>query len=241
MMVGCVDQIGESMIVYDPALLRQISESLFAPARWPDATVVEGDSRGRGKTLFISFEDQQWVLKHYYRGGFVGRLLNDQYLWRGQSRTRSFREWGLLDQIRQMGLPVPRPVAACCVRRGMVYSADLITQRLPRVMPLAERLALRPLDQTLWRALGEMIGRFHVRHVCHADLSAHNIQIDDQDQLFLLDFDCGRIMPGSGRWSQANLSRLYRSFRKIDRSGEIGFNEDQWQALMAGYTAVHRA
>ena len=86
-----------------------------------------------------------------------------------------------------------------------------------------------------------MIGRFHARYVCHADLSAHNIQIDDQDQLFLLDFDCGRIMPGPGRWSRANLSRLHRSFRKIDRSGKIGFNEDEWQALMAGYTAVRRA
>ena len=115
-MVGRVDQVGESMIVYDPALVRQISESLFDPARWPDATVVEGYSRGRGETLFISFEDQQWVLKHYYRGGFIGRLLNDQYLWRDQSRTRSFREWGLLDQIRQIGLPVPPPVAARCVR-----------------------------------------------------------------------------------------------------------------------------
>jgi 3-deoxy-D-manno-octulosonic acid kinase len=240
-MVGRIDQVGESMIVYDHALVRQISESFFDAATWPDATVVEGYSRGRGDTLFINFEGQQWVLKHYYRGGFVGRLLNDQYLWRGQSSTRSFREWSLLDQIRQMGLPVPRPIAARCVRSGIVYSADLITERLPGVMPLSERLALRPLGQTLWRALGEMIGRFHARHVYHADLSAHNIQIDDQDQLFLLDFDCGRIMPGSGRWSQANLSRLHRSFRKIDRSGETGFNEDEWRALMAGYTAVRSA
>ena len=42
---------------------------------------------------------RQWVLRHYYRGGPIGRLLDDQFLWLGEDRTRCFREWRLLARL----------------------------------------------------------------------------------------------------------------------------------------------
>ena len=80
-----------------------------------------------------------------------------------------------------------------------------------------------------------MVARFHVAGVFHADLTAHNIQIDSQGEVYLLDFDRGRRMPGPGGWQRRNLARLQRSLRKISAGGDIEFAAGHWQALLAAY------
>lgn len=230
-----IERVGESVILYDDSLLSHRSESLFDPASWPTAPAAPGYAGGRGNTLFITCEEQQWVLRHYHRGGLIGRILNDEFPWLGQQRTRSFREWLLLESLTQRGLPVPRPVAARFVRRGFTYSADLITVRLPGVQSFSRRLATAPVSTRVWRSVGAMLARFHDALVFHADLTAHNIQIDSDDRPFLLDFDRGRIMPTRGRWSAANLRRLRRSLEKVGRTDDIELAAEQWDWLLEGY------
>lgn len=232
-----VAQIGRSVIVYDDSLVSHIAPELFDPASWPGVPTAPGYSGGRGDTLFISHSGQDWVLRHYHRGGFMSRWLTDQFLWTGLERSRPWREWALLADLAAMNLPSPQPVAGRVFRRGPVYSADLVTVRIPDVVPLSTRLAAGPLAESVWRAVGAMIAQFHDRRVFHADLTAHNIQIDSKDKLFLLDFDRGRIMPAQGVWSQQNLDRLHRSLTKISRDGGIGFSATEWDLLMAGYRA----
>ncbi len=70
-------------------------------------------------------------LRHYRRGGLMARLADDLYLWTGEERTRAFREWRLLRQLREWQLPVPRPIAAGYRRHGLAYRADLLTEELP--------------------------------------------------------------------------------------------------------------
>lgn len=230
-----VETIDDSRIVYDPSLIDQIEESLFDQSAWPDAPTAPGYSGGRGRTLFIGDDQGQWVLRHYHRGGLTGRWLNDTFLWLGEKRTRPFEEWLLLEQLVDLGLPVPRPVAGRFVKRGPLYTADLITVRIPDVVPLSTRWAAGPLEADLWRRVGEMVARFHQNNVYHADLTAHNVQIDTRGDLFLLDFDRGRIMPGTGRWSTQNLNRLHRSLSKISQDNGYGFSEQDWNGLLGGY------
>jgi 3-deoxy-D-manno-octulosonic acid kinase len=225
--------MGESVILYDDALTSHMHDGLFRPVESPDMRVSRGT--GRGETWFIEHENQSWVLRHYFRGGVIGRLLKDQYLWLGEDRTRPFREYSLLEHLVQMNLPVPRPVAGRYVRHGPIYSADLITECLPAVQPLSSRLATEPLSAELWHSIGVMIGQFHICGVYHADLNAHNIQIDEQDNFYLLDFDRGRLMSGPGRWTSNNLDRLHRSLKKMDASATIAFQANDWQALLKGY------
>jgi 3-deoxy-D-manno-octulosonic acid kinase len=233
-----VERLGESAILYDGFLLNHMREAWFEPASWPRATVAPGRSGGRGATLFIERDGEAWVLRHYYRGGHIARFVSDRFLWLGEARNRAFREWRLLAHLRRAGLPVPRPVAARYLRSGLLYRADLITVRIPGVVPLSTRLATGSLDARLWRAIGACVGRFHAACVCHADLNAYNLQIDGQDRIFLLDFDRGRIMPGPGAWQRRNLARLQRSLRKISGADVAPAN---WAALLEGYHAARAA
>jgi 3-deoxy-D-manno-octulosonic acid kinase len=233
-----VETIDDSRIVYDPSLIDKIDEVEFEQDAWADAPTAPGYSGGRGKTLFIGDERNRWVLRHYYRGGLTGNFLKDTFLWLGEARTRPFEEWLLLEHMVESGLPVPRPVAGRYVRRGFFYTADLITVLIPDVEPLSTRWAAGPLDDEVWRSVGQLVARFHAANIYHADLTAHNIQINGQDELFLLDFDRGRVMAGKGPWSQRNLDRLQRSLRKISSEDPCEFSDREWQRVLAGYREI---
>jgi 3-deoxy-D-manno-octulosonic acid kinase len=211
---------------------------LFEPANWPGAPVAPGYSGGRGATLFIENGGQHWVLRHYHRGGTIGRILDDHFLWTGEERTRCFREWRLLAHLQDQGLPAPRPVAARYRRRGLGYTADLLTVLIADVVPLSTRLARGTLPASVWSAVGECIGAFHRADVFHADLTAHNLQIDSADRIFLLDFDRGRVRHDGGGWREANLARLHRSFAKISQDGTVHFTDREWRWLLDGYSAL---
>ena len=79
--------------------------ALFDPATWADAPTAAGYSGGRGATRFIRHDGQEWVLRHYHRGGIMGRVFSDGFLWPGENRTRCFREWHLLHHMTVLGLP----------------------------------------------------------------------------------------------------------------------------------------
>lgn len=223
------------MIVYDDALISQIDASLFDSEHWSVASFADGLGGGRGRVLFVEYGGQEWALRHYCRGGFVRRLSTDKYFWAGLERTRSFSEWSLLADMYRSALPVPRPVAARVERRGAFYTADLITVRIPDVTPLSERLSGAPVGPEVWQSVGKLIARFHAAGICHADLNAHNIQIDSENRLYLLDFDRGRVETTFGVWMQRNLDRLHRSLTRLFAQGVIQFSDDDWADLLEGY------
>jgi 3-deoxy-D-manno-octulosonic acid kinase len=228
------DDVGA--MLYDASAVDQISPGLFEPAYWRSgATTPETATGGRGTVVFVNGQPARWALRHYQRGGLPGRILNDQFLYLGENATRCFREFRLLFALCEMGLPVPRPIAARYQRSGLVYRADLITFRIPGAMPLSQVLALGQAPTGIWGAVGSLVRRFHDASVFHADLNAHNILVGDAGQLYLLDFDRGRIRR-PGRWRAANLQRLQRSLMKISRaSSDLKLGENYWDALMKGY------
>jgi 3-deoxy-D-manno-octulosonic acid kinase len=228
-----VERIGNSVIVYDDALVGQISERVFAADAIDIAQAAH--ATGRGRVLPVTIEGRACILRHYYRGGLVRHFSRDSFVWTGRDATRSFHEYRLLAELRDAGLPVPTPVAARYVRRGAVYTADLITETLASVEPLSGVLQNAPLSAGRWREIGMLVGRFHRANVFHADLNAHNIQVARGGDLFLLDFDRGRMMPGPGAWSERNLQRLRRSLRKINRNDGAHFAESDWELLVEGY------
>ena len=191
----------------------QIDPALFSPAYWRQHGGVVGEAPGRGTSLFVQAGSQQWVLRHYRRGGLIGRVIRDRYLWTGLERTRAFRELRLTAELHARGLPVPPPVAACVWRHGLSYRAALITVRLAGTRALAERLA--DADATLLERVGASIARFHAAGLDHVDLNARNLLVDAADQVWLIDLDRCRLRP-PGAWQAANLDRLARSLAKFD-------------------------
>lgn len=229
------DLTGGAML-YDASRAGNAAASWFDPEYWRERNELDGEARGRGTVHFIrTGEEKGLVLRHYRRGGLVARLSRDQYVWRGESETRSFREWQLLYQLHRAGLPVPTPIAARYRRQGYLYTADILTERLMDSESLASRLMRSGIPILGWITIGRCIRMFHNLGVYHADLNAHNILLVADDLVYLVDFDRGRLMR-PGLWCDANLVRLRRSLEKITyKLPPEHFSEADWHGLLDGY------
>jgi 3-deoxy-D-manno-octulosonic acid kinase len=206
---------------------------------WARRGEVKPSAEGRGAAAFIDADGRRLVLRHYRRGGWAARVSVDRYLWREPDATRSFVEWHLLYLMRRAGLPVPVPIAASYRRTGRrTYSADLLTEQITGVRSLAERLTAAPLPLTGWIAVGRCLRRFHDDGVCHADLNAHNVLMDDESRVSLIDFDRGRLRR-PGLWCDGNLVRLRRSVEKITAMLPAEhFSDADWASLLDAYFAA---
>lgn len=201
-------------IVFDRTRLPQADARLFDAAALA-GTPVSG-SGGRGAAWFVDTPAGAAVLRHYRRGGAIARISRDQYLWTRGERTRSFREFRLLAELRDLGLPVPAPLAARYERLGALrYRADILIARITGVRSLAQLLPDILADRASLQALGETLGRFHRHGVHHADLNAHNLLRDAQGQWWVIDFDRGERREPASAWWRSRLARLERSLRKL--------------------------
>ena len=242
-MTETVERTRHGAILYDKAIINQISDEQFTANGWLHAEVLTGELRsgGRGNTLFVGNVPRQFVLRHYVRGGLLGKLIRDTYLYSGADNTRAFAEWRLLDKLAANNMNVPRPAAARYCRHGPFYTADLITVRIPNVVPLSQYIASVSRDAAFWSAVGEAIWDFHEAGVYHPDMNAYNVQVDSDGDIWMLDFDKGSLKP-PGPWQQETLRRLHRSLRKIVAlDANVRFRQPQWDQLLDGYFSAARS
>ncbi|MCK9540063.1 3-deoxy-D-manno-octulosonic acid kinase [Dokdonella sp.] len=233
-----VQSTGDGALVFDRALGLVPDVAWFDPAHWQAHGQAARASGGRGGVVFVTTAAGPCALRHYCRGGLVARLSRDRYAWFGAARTRSFREFHLLAELANAGLPVPAPVAARYVRQGLRYTADLLTRRIEAAQTLAALLGADRADRSSAERIGGMLARFHAAGVWHADLNAHNILVDAAGKAWLLDFDRGRRRRPSLAWQQANLARLRRSLDKLGARRMAGFDARFWHPLLAAYHAA---
>ena len=224
-------------ILYDADCIANPELLGFDAEFWASQDAIIGFAEGRGTTFFIQHLDKDYVLRHYRRGGMIAQISLDQYVWTGLQRTRAWREWHLLARMQEMGLSVPQPIAVQVVRHGILYSADIMTRRIPHAATLAKELEQNALSEDTWQELGKMIRRFHCHGVWHADLNANNILLNNNKQIFLIDFDRGQLRRPARHWQQTNLQRLKRSLLKLkSRANSFYFTVSDWQALLEGYS-----
>lgn len=229
-----VRRVPNGAVLYDAQRHDGAPEHWFERSYWLDRNAVVDRAGGRGTVLVVTRGSDTWVLRHYHRGGLVSRFVDDHYLWLGLERTRAFREWRLLLRLLHLGLPVPRPVAARVIRSGIVYRADIITAYLTNACALSSMLSDGAVPADIWQAIGRVLRMFHDRGVDHPDLNAHNILLNPQRDVYLVDFDKARIKP-PGRWQAAGIARLQRSLRKVALETGTAFSEEAWRALKQGY------
>jgi 3-deoxy-D-manno-octulosonic acid kinase len=227
---------GDGAMVFDAALPETPTRDWFDPAWWQEKGIVDTDRGGRGGVAFLDTPVGPCVLRHYRRGGLAAPLMGDRYLWNGRVHSRGFAEFALLAELRRRGLPVPGPIAARYVRRGLYYTADLITRTIENARTLTETIAADDFDSILAGQVGALVARFHAAGVDHADLNAHNILLAD-GKLWLIDFDRGEIRGTGTAWKLANLARLKRSLLKVGACDhdEATLDREIWTPLMRGY------
>lgn len=226
----------DGMVIWsDASVFAPMEPRLFEPGWLRVEGRLRGSSQGRDEAYFLRYADRDMVLRHFRRGGLIGRFNRDLYLLARVANSRAMREFTLLDWMREQGLPVPRPLAARHLPTGPFYRADLITERIPDARPLAEVLLEHTLPERLWSAVGAAIRQMHDLEVNHADLNCRNILIDAGERAWLIDFDkCERRAPGG--WKQRNLARLKRSFEE-ETDIHPGFNwtAQDWSSILSGY------
>ena len=229
--------------LYDDHEINVFTPNMLDVSYWKKENAITGSAQGRGTTWFVKHSDKKdqqtkhWVLRHYYRGGLVGKIINDSYWFTSQKNTRAVREFTLLGYMEKLALPAPKPIACRIIRHGLFYCADLLSSRIEHAQDLVALLSKEALSDALWHKIGETIKLFHDNNIYHHDLNAHNILIDKNDNVFLIDFDQGEIRKANqGSWQQDNMARLQRSFLKeLNKLSEFHWQQDNWRLLLKGY------
>jgi len=206
---------------------------------WREKDAVIGQSKGRHVTWFVkppqNAAESAWVLRHYYRGGLIAKITLDNFFYSGIKNTRAFKEISLLQTMREMNLPVPKPIGGCVQRKGLFYTADLLMEKIA-ARDLVAKLQVGRLAEKIWTKIGKTIAEFHQKGIYHADLNAHNILLDEEDKIWLIDFDRCEQRALNSSWQQQNLARLKRSFLKEKGlQTQLFFDDENWQWLLAGY------
>lgn len=223
-----------------------VSEHVYADfsVQWFDQVQSENFSTqsvstgGRQPVTRLLRLNTPMVLRHYYRGGLPARLSKDYFVFTGYLKSRCYLELTLLASMFEAGLPVPKPVAAKCQREGVVYKADILMEEIENAKTLLECLSRAELKQALWAKIGSTIKRFHEFGIQHVDLNANNILIDDEENIFLIDFDRCKQRQYSSTWAEQGLSRLARSLKKEKaRISNLYYQENMFLTLRQGYEA----
>lgn len=220
---------------FDPEFFSEINAQHFQSQWWQQQQAVIGSSTGRNTAYFVKHGEHKLVLRHYYRGGLVGKILHDQFWLQPVAQSRAMQEYQLLSWMRSQGLAVPRPVAASYQRSGLIYRANLLIELIPDSKDLAAILQQRVITASEWQAVGAAIAQMHQLGVYHSDLNCRNIMLDAAGKVWLIDFDkCNRRSPGE--WTEQNLARLLRSFNKEKgKLAVFNWQESDWQSLQQGY------
>ena len=227
---------GNEICIYEPELLPDFEFSMFSSSYWQNKDAIIGSATGRGTTYFIKHSNVDMVLRHYYRGGLIGKIINDSYFFTGVMNTRAAKEFMLLKALQELNLPAPLPVAFRIKRTGLTDQADILIELIPGATDLVGLLSKSTLPDNIWQEIGRCIKRFHQHNIYHHDLNAHNIMLDSDNKVWLIDFDQGKQVATQGDWQQKNMQRLLRSFNKEKgQLPEFHFNEEHWQLLMQGY------
>lgn len=228
-------QSGRDWILYNPDLMPEPELNLFNCKQLQQQGLLTGQAAGRGETCFYRYSNSVWALRHYLRGGLIAKFLKDAYLGISLEKTRAWQEWKLLEKMTAMDLPVPTPVAARVKFKAFFYTADLITVFIENTTTLADKLQQEKISDQLWFELGKTIRRFHDNQIFHSDLNARNILLDENNKIYLIDFDRCGLKQGQD-WKQENLDRFLRSLNKFkSKSTCFYFEDNNWKSLLSAY------
>ncbi len=234
---------GNVTCFFNQTLITDFSAQMLNPSYWQQQNAVTGSAQGRGTTWFVEYNDignikHDWVLRHYYRGGLIGKVIKDSYWFSSLEKTRAACEFAILRHMNTLRLPAPEPIAYRVMQHGFHYRADLLSSRIQGAQDLVAILSEKAITDDVWHDIGATIKRFHHHGIYHHDLNSHNILLDDKNQVFLIDFDRGelRTNPVNTTWKQANMARLQRSFLKeLNKFAQFNYTEKNWKALLDGY------
>jgi 3-deoxy-D-manno-octulosonic acid kinase len=167
------------------------------------------------------------VIKHYHRGGIIRHFIKNRYIKWG--KTRGQKEFELLQKVRDLGINAPEPIAFA-YRGRLFYQAWLVTREIKQHLTLA-KLSILNEERThfVMKNIIEQVTTLIKSGILHVDLHPGNVIVDNQDRVYILDFDKGSFFTGNinvlknrylSRWNRAvQKHRLPLILDELMRSG----------------------
>ena len=191
---------------------------------------------GRQSIMRLNVDGQNFIRRHYCRGGVPARITRDKFIFHGIKSSRPYQELHLLQMMWQLNLPTPEPIAARCIVNKLTYTADIIVREIINAKTLAQVLSIQQLQSSVWRKIGKVVRQIHSHDIQHRDLNADNILINESGEIFLIDFDRCVQKKYTEQWGIAGLDRLGRSLNKFKhKNPQFNFEEINFEELLVGY------
>lgn len=182
------------------------------------------DLSGRGRTVRLLLNGiGRVVIKHYRRGGVLGRLVSHRYLRLGATRCEN--EFRMLVRVRAMGVSAPEPILFA-YKGSLFYKAWLVTKEVERsqsLFHLAQNGTLQGgLDAVaITEKVADLVTRLIVNGVKHVDLHPGNVLIDEHGEVFLIDFDKAQILK----------ALAHSPFLQSVKGGSLGYSAVPYSAV----------
>jgi len=196
--------------------------------------------RGRAPVYLLPSGTTSIAVRHYFRGGAVASFLGDRYLRMGHPRP--IAEALVSEELRTLGFPTPKVVAAMVYARGAFYRGDLATEFIEGGRDLGELLfrsdvqgsecvSAEMRSSAIEGALS-LIERLASSGYHHPDLNVKNFFAVTESppfQVHLLDLDRCRRVQGD---REAALKKMVRRFRtsleKWERTSGRRLTREEW-------------
>ena len=232
---GYIDRDRGNWRVIAPRLELGEMETLLDAVRQGNAGGEEVAS-GRGGARRIVLRGGKVVfVRKYLRGGLVRHLVRDRYLLRP---PRPIRELIATESARAAGCRVPIVHAVAIEERGLFYRGWIVTSAIESGRAYIDEFARsEPAARgALLSAAGSAIRDLNDAGVYHPDLNGHNLRIDADGEVAIIDFDRARIAaPRSHRLGEKGRDRFWRSLRKLTAERGLALDEHERRWLERGY------
>lgn len=196
----------------------------------------EDVASGRGGARRIVLRGGKVVfLRRYLRGGLMRFLVRDLYLLRP---PRPLRELLATEAARAAGCRVPIVHAIAIEDRGPCYRGWIVTSAIDGARSYIDVFAEGDAAArgALLAAAGNAIRELHDAGVYHPDLNGHNLLIDADGQVAIIDFDRAVVAaPGNFRLGEIGRDRFWRSMRKLTTARGCAVGEPERRWLERGY------
>jgi 3-deoxy-D-manno-octulosonic acid kinase len=134
------------------------------------------------------------VIKYYRRGGVIRYLIKKRYLKCGKTRCQI--EYELLQKVRSLGINAPEPVAFA-YRGRLFYQCWLVTREIQDHQTLVQiSRSNEEQARMAMKAVVKQVSMLIKNKILHVDLHPGNVIVDNQNQIYLLDFDKGGVFHG---------------------------------------------
>ena len=199
--------------------------------------MVEGKLDTRVKVNVEWINDNKWVKKHYQRKGMM-QIFNDLYLYTSIKRTRSFREFEILNYLVISDFSTCKPLIGWVEYiGGILYRANLITENIPGMNFNDFLTSKDPIESILVRIyenIGSTIAKMHKLSIFHGDLNISNIIVNTENySTSIIDFDKSYYKKLSDNDKAKNIQRFKRSLIK-----NKSYNKNYFDLFLNSYNST---